>query len=84
MLISFDESFDDPSVNKLLQTLSGSSSGMDQELVEEYYKRIKSHYTGEVVDIKIQSTVEVSELSESLAKIVQGEYNKINRNKAKG
>ena len=79
VLISFDESFDDPSVNKLLETIGGNSTGIDKELVEEYYKRIKSHYTGEVVDIKIQSTVDVSELSESLAKIVQAEYNKVNR-----
>lgn len=79
VLISFDESFDDPAVNKMLQGLQGSDKDYDTDLVEEYYKKIKSHYSGEVVDIKILSTVEITELSDSLAAIVKNEYNTISR-----
>lgn len=77
-LISFDVSFEDNELNKLLAHLSDES----KETLETGSKnQIRSKYTGTIVDIKIYSTVELEELSESLQKIVKDYYDKINLKK---
>jgi len=79
-LISFDESFDDPLANKLIDEFR--NKGIDEEFEEMSMKHVKSKYTGEIVDIKIQSTVPLDELSESLAGIVGAYYKKIGKDNA--
>lgn len=77
-LISFDTSFDDTDLNKLLAHLSDEN----KEVLEEgSTNSIKSKYAGKIVDIKIYSTVDLPELSESLQKIVKKYYKDINDKK---
>lgn len=77
-LLSFDTSFEDPELNKMLANLSGENR---QVIEEGSVNQIKSKYAGVVVDIKIYSTVELDELSPSLRKVVQGYYKKIDHKK---
>lgn len=77
-LISFDTSFDDTDLNKLLSNLSDDNKKV---LEENSTNIVKSKYAGKIVDIKIYSTVDIEELSESLQKIVKTYYNKINNKK---
>ena len=77
-LISFDTSFDDADLNKLLSNLSDKQKSV---LEEGSMNQIKSKYAGEIVDIKIYSTVEMDELSESLQKVVGAYYKKIDHKK---
>lgn len=77
-LISFDTSFDDSDLNKLLANLSDENKEI---LNEGSTNVIKSKYAGKIVDIKMYSTVDVSELSESLQKIIKSYYNKVDHKK---
>lgn len=78
-LMSFDTSFDDSDLNKMLAKLSDS----DKEVLNENSRNIvKSKYAGKIIDIQIYSTVDIDELSPSLQKIVKNHYNKISNKKA--
>ena len=77
-LVSFDTSFDDSDLNKLLANLSEENK---QVLEESATNTIKSKYAGEIIDIKIYSTVELEELSDSLRAIVSEYYSRINHKK---
>ena len=77
-LIHFDESFEESDLNKLLASL-GNNEDEKSELLAGSRNTIKSKYSGVIEDIKIYSTVDVEELSPSLAKVVTGYYNKIKR-----
>lgn len=74
-LISFDESFEDPLANKLLDEFR--KKGVDDEFDQMSMKHVKSKYTGEIVDIKIQSTLPPDQLSETLGAIVDAYFKKI-------
>ena len=77
-LISFDTSFDDSDLNKLLSHLSDDN----KEVLEENSTNVvKSKYAGTIVDVKIYSTVALEELSESLQKIVKSYYNRVDSKK---
>ena len=77
-LLSFDTSFEDPELNKMLANLSGEN----RQIIEEgSVNQIKSKYAGVIVDIKIYSTVDLEELSPSLRKVVQNYYKKIDHKK---
>ena len=77
-LMSFDTSFDDSDLNKMLSNLSDDN----KEVLEENSSNIiKSKYAGRIIDIKIYSTVDVEELSPSLQKIVKAYYNRIDSKK---
>ena len=77
-LMSFDTSFDDSDLNKLLSNLSDEN----KEVLEENSSNIiKSKYAGRIIDIKIYSTVDVGELSPSLQKIVKSYYNRVDSKK---
>jgi hypothetical protein len=77
-LISFDTSFDDTDLNKLLSNLSDDN----KEVLNEGSKNIvKSKFAGTIIDIKIYSTVELEELSPSMQKIVKSYYSKISHKK---
>lgn len=77
-LLSFDVSFEDSDLNKMLASLSDTDKGI---LEEGSISQIKSKYAGEIVDIKIYSTVDLEELSPSLQKVVNSYYKKINHKK---
>lgn len=77
-LISFDTSFDDSDLNKLLSHLSDENK---EVLEENSTNTIKSKYAGKIIDIKIYSTVDLPELSPSLQKVVKSYYNKIDGKK---
>lgn len=77
-LISFDTSFDDSDLNKLLSHLSDDNK---EVLDENSTNIVKSKYAGTIVDIKIYSTVALEELSESLQKIVKSYYNRVDSKK---
>ena len=77
-LLDFDVSFDDSDLNKLLSHLSDENKDM---LAQSSMNSVKSKYAGKIIDIKIYSTVELEELSESLQKIVKNYYNKIEKKK---
>ena len=74
-LMIFQNAFDDETANSLLKTLS-----IDDEVTELGHIPIKSKITGIVKDIKVYRTVEKSELSSSLKKLVdmyESEYDHI-------
>ena len=78
-LMSFDTSFDDSDLNKMLAKLSDA----DKEILNENSRNIvKSKYAGKIIDIQIYSTVDLEELSPSLQKIVKNHYNKISNKKS--
>lgn len=77
-LVSFETSYDDASMNKFLASI-GEELGEDIKNLNKI--PIKSKYSGEIVDIKIYTTVELDELSPSLRKIVSNYYAKINARK---
>lgn len=77
-LMSFDTSFEDSDLNKLLSNLSEDNK---EVLDENSSNIIKSKYAGQIIDIKIYSTVDLEELSPSLQKIVKAYYNKIDNKK---
>lgn len=79
MLIKFSETLSDE-----MQTLLNSLRDNDQlgQIAEDSKTTIKAKHTGEVVDIKIYTTVPIEELDPSLGKIVSGYQKKIRtRNK---
>lgn len=64
-LIIFQNSFDEKDANLLLKNIT------DSEFVSDLGRiKLKSKYTGTIQDIKIYRTCEISEMSESLRKIV--------------
>lgn len=75
-LIRFDQSPDDPVVNKFLESIREE---LDEEILESTSTTLKSKYTGEIIDIKIFSTVELDDLSPSLKKIVSNYYSKLKK-----
>lgn len=77
-LLSFDTSFEDTELNKMLASLSGENR---QVLEEGSVNQIKSKYAGVIVDIKMYCTVDLEELSPSLRKIVQEQHKKIDAKK---
>ncbi len=78
-LVRFESSFKDDSLNKFLDTVR---TELNEEIRSLGKKPITSKYTGEVVDIKIYSTVDTEELSPSLQKLVKEHYARINKRKS--
>ena len=78
-LIKFDASVDDSELSKYLTKLSEENAAI---LEEETRNDIKANQAGTVIDIKVYSLLEPSNLSPSLAKIVQQYFdNGINKKK---
>lgn len=73
-LMVFDPDSGDPEVAKFLQEYS-KGGGINEALVQTGKSIIKSPLSGEIADIEIWRTVDIEELSPSLAKIVT-DYNK--------
>ena len=77
-LISFSTSYEDKRMNEFLRSISDEQG---EEIKDLSRTQIKSKYGGEVVDIKVYCSTELSELSPSLKSIVSAYYNKINKKK---
>lgn len=76
-LMIFQNSFDENDANVLLKNIT------DPEFVSDLGRvKLKSKYTGVIQDIKIYRTCEISEMSESLAKVVTDYEKKIKAQKA--
>ena len=78
VLITFDQSSSDSSMNKLLANIG---EDLKEEIAGLGKTPVKSKYTGVVEDIKIFCTVELEELSPSLKKIVKSYYDEVNKKK---
>lgn len=75
--IVYDNSMDDPSIDAFLQSIRDKS--LADEWISRNIKRAASHYTGEIVDIKIYCTVPTSALSDTLRPIVEEYYAKLKK-----
>ena len=74
-LCVFDMSSGDKDVDAWL---SGYSSALQEEILEATASTIKSKYSGEIVDIRVVTTVPVEELSPSLQEVVKAYHKRIN------
>lgn len=72
-LIKFDQSVEDDELSKYLTKLSAENAAI---LEEESKNDIKTSHAGKVIDIKVYSLLDPSNLSPSLAKIVKQYFDK--------
>ena len=77
-LIKFDQSVEDNELAKYLTKLSAENAAI---LEEESKNDIKANHAGKVVDIKVYTLLDPSNLSPSLGKIVQQYFDKGNNKK---
>lgn len=77
-LIRFEQALEENTMNEFLASIG---EDLQEEIRSLGKTQIKSHATGEVVDIKIYAGSEPDEMSPSLAKIVKDHYAKINKRK---
>ena len=77
-LIRFEKSFDEDVINQLLFNVGQE---FKEDIIMSGKDKIKSKYSGEIIDIKVFCTVDLEELSPSLRQIVNQYYNKINAKK---
>lgn len=76
-LIIYQNAFDEEDANALLRSIT------DEDMVSDLGRiHIKSKYTGVVQDIKIYRTCEISEMSDTMAKIVKDYEKEIKATKA--
>lgn len=75
-LVQFDTSYDDSELNNLLSNLSELDKS---RVLEDSKNSIKSKYSGKIIDIKMYSTVPLSDLSPSLRKIFEKYYSGIRK-----
>ncbi len=75
-LIVFERSFNEDSLNDLLASVGDE---LKEEIKMAGKDKVKTKYSGTIVDIKIHCTVELEELSPSLRKIVSNYYSMVNK-----
>lgn len=75
-LLIFERSFNEDSLNDLLASVGDE---LKEEIKMTGKDKVKTKYSGKIVDIKIYSTVELDELSPSLRKVVSEYYNTVNK-----
>lgn len=75
-LIVFERSFNEDSLNDLLASVGDE---LKEEIKMAGKDKVKTKYSGTIVDIKINCTVELEELSPSLRKIVSSYYSMVNK-----
>lgn len=73
-LIRFEQSFDEDSLNVLL---SNVGEDMKEDIMMNSKEKVKTKYSGVIEDIKVYSSVSLSDLSPSLRKVVNKHYNRI-------
>lgn len=74
-IIQFDTSYDESELNKLLANLAKDPRLMEA-VMEDSRNNIKSKYAGKIEAVKVYSTVDTDEMSESLSKAVKEIYAK--------
>lgn len=79
-LIQFDDSFDDADINVLLDKL-GEDENLKDSVISNSKNIVKSKYSGVIEEIKMYSTADLEEMSDSLRKIFTSYYNKIKNKK---
>lgn len=77
-LLKFDQFSQDAEVQDLMNIIRSKLKEGGDEFIDSTATTIKAHYTGEIVDIKIYSTVPLDDMSESMRKIVSDYYSRIN------
>lgn len=77
-LITFEQAMEESTLNDFLASIGEE---LQEEIKSLGKTRIKSHATGEVVDIKIYAGSDPDEMSPSLSKIVKDYYAQINKRK---
>jgi hypothetical protein len=75
-LIVFDSFPDDPDAAKFLADLR---EDLKEEIIESSITSVKSKYTGIIADIKIYTTVDVEDLSQTLQEIVKLHHSKLQK-----
>jgi len=75
-LMKFNQFQDDPYTLKLLKDMQ---EDLKEELIADNISTIKSKYTGEIVDIKIFTTVPVDEFDPSVQKVVRAYHSRISK-----
>ena len=75
-LITFEESFDEESLNKLLGNIGEE---LKEEIRDAGKKPIKAKYSGVIEDIQIYSGSDLEDLSPSLQKIVKNYWNMVDK-----
>lgn len=75
-VITFDDYHEDLDVANLLKELR---EDLEEEIIENSATTKKSKYTGTIVDIKMYTTVELEELSDSLREIISGYWKTIKK-----
>ena len=78
-LLKFDEFAEDEEVQEYMNIMREKLEEEGNEFIESTSTTIKAHYTGEIVDIKIYSTVPLEDMSPSLQQIVGDYYKKLNK-----
>ena len=74
-LIRYEQSFEEESLNNFLSSVGDD---LKEEIKSLGKKPVKSHYSGEIADIKIYAGSDTNEMSPSLAKIVKNYYKQTN------
>lgn len=75
-LLVFDQTQDDPLVAKFLESIR---EDLREDVIENNISTIKAKKAGEIVDIKIYSTVDIDELHPSLQKIIKEYHSRIKK-----
>lgn len=76
-LIKFDQFSEDKEVQDMMNIIRAKLKDDGDEFIENAASTVKAHYTGEIVDIKIYSTVPLEDMSPSMRAIVEEYYEKI-------
>ena len=74
-IIQFDTSYDESELNKLLANLAKDPRLMES-VMEDSRNNIKSKYAGKIESVKVYSTVDTDDMSDTLAKAVKEIYAK--------
>lgn len=77
-LLKFDQFSQDAEVQEWMNMIRGKLKEEGDEFIDSSATTIKAHYTGEISDIKIYSTVPLEEMSPSMQKIVGDYYKRLN------
>lgn len=78
ILVSYETSYDEEGMNKFLSSVGDD---LKEEIKSLNKVPMKAKHAGEIVDIKIYSSVELGELSPSLKTVVSKYYSNINKKK---
>lgn len=77
-LIEYDEFSEDKEVQELMSVMHDRLKKYGDEFIASAATTKKAHQTGEIVDIKIYSSVEVGQMSDSMRAVVEEYYKKLN------